>query len=305
VRRTATVGIIAMAALAALATAVRPGGAGELRQTTPAPVAGYWLVGEDGGVFTFGDAPFLGSGVTVPGACAFSPQPPSTLNSGAGCSGIAPTPSGRGYWLLNSFSSPTAYGGANLFSPSGCTSLNGATGIWTGMTSSATGNGFLRVTSNGGVSGCGDIGPAGGLTSLKLVAPIVGIASTPDHYGYWLVGADGGVFSFGDASFYGSMGGIPLSAPVVGITVTPDGRGYWLAAADGGVFSFGDAAFAGSMAGSHLNGQVVGIASSPDGKGYWLAATDGGVFSFGNAPFEGSMGGQRINAPIVGIAAYP
>ena len=32
-----------------------------------------------------------------------------------------------------------------------------------------------------------------------LVAPAVGMASTPDGQGYWLVAADGGVFSFGDA----------------------------------------------------------------------------------------------------------
>jgi len=294
-----------MAAFAAPATAIRSVGASELRQTPPAPTAGYWLAGADGGVFTFGNAPFYGSGVTIPGACAFSPQPPGTLASGTGCGGIAPTPSGHGYWLLNSLRSPTAYGAANLFSPNGCTSLTGSSGIWTGMTSSATGYGFLLVSSNGGVSGCGDIGPAGDLISVTLATPIVGIASTPDHNGYWLVGADGGVFAFGDAPFYGSMGGMSLNAPVVGITAAPDGRGYWLAAADGGVFSFGDATFAGSMAGSHLNGQVVGIAASPDGKGYWLAATDGGVFSFGSAPFEGSVGGQRINSPIVGIAVHP
>jgi hypothetical protein len=299
------VGLIAMAVLALSATITPSAGASLTRHTPSAPGAGYWLVGEDGGVFTFGIAPFYGSGVTVPGACAFSPQPPSTLNSGDGCSEIAPTAGGNGYWLLNSFRFPTAFGGANLFALSGCTSLNGASGIWAGMTSSATGRGFLMVSTNGAVVSCGDVVPQGGLTSVRLAAPVVGMASTPDHNGYWLVGADGGVFSFGDASFYGSMGGMPLNAPVVGMAATPDGRGYWLAAADGGVFSFGDAAFAGSLAGSHLNGQVVGIAASPDGKGYWLAGTDGGVFSFGSAPFEGSMGGQRINAPVVGIATAP
>jgi hypothetical protein len=306
-RRTGTVGLIAIVAFVASATAVRAGGASELHATTP-PVAGYWLSGADGGVFAFGNAPFYGSGVTVPGACAYH-QLPGTLHAGAVCSGIAPTPSGNGYWLVNSFGFPVGFGHASEYAQSGCTAsgpgVSGFAPMWTGMTSSATGYGFLIARSDGAVSGCGDGLPAGGLISVKLAAPIVGIASTPDHNGYWLVGADGGVLSFGNASFYGSMGGMPLNAPVVGITAAPDGKGYWLVAADGGVFSFGDAEFAGSMGGSHLNGPVVGAAASPDGKGYWLAASDGGVFSFGSAPFEGSIGGQALNAPVVGIAAYP
>jgi len=307
-RRTAAFGLIAIVTFAASATAIRPVGASELRHATATPAAGYWLGGADGGVFAFGDAPFYGSGVTVAGACAYH-QLPGVLHAGAVCSGLAPTPSGNGYWLLNSFGFPVGFGQASEYPLEGCTSsgpgVSGFALMWTGMTSSATGYGFLIARSDGAVSGCGDGIPAGGLIAVRLAAPIVGIASTPDHKGYWLVGADGGVFSFGNAPFYGSMGGMPLNASVVGITATPDGKGYWLVAADGGVFSFGDAVFAGSMGGSHLNGPVVGIATSPDGKGYWLAATDGGVFSFGNAPFEGSNGGQRLNAPVVSIAAYP
>jgi hypothetical protein len=267
------------------------------------PAPGYWLVGADGGVFSFG-APFYGSGVTPSGACDFSPQPPSTLNGALGCAAIAATPSGNGYWLLNSFRSATAFGQAAQPLQTGCTSLNGAAGSWTGIASSPTGNGFFVTASNGGVMGCGDAVPFGGLATQRLNAPVVGIAATPDGKGYWLIAGDGGVFSFGDAQFYGSMGGVRLIAPVVGIAATPDGNGYWLVASDGGVFSFGDAQFYGSMGGVRLNAPVVGIAATPDGTGYWLAGADGGVFSFGSAPFEGSMGGQRVNAPIVGIATF-
>jgi len=300
--------VAVVAVVVAVVVTVATGGpvrAGLLGKSTQGPPFGYWLTAEDGGVFSFGVAPFYGSGVTVPGVCAFSPQPPSTLNGSSGCSAITPTPSGNGYWLLNAFHWPTAYGQAGQPPQIGCTGLNGATGKWTGMTSSATGNGFLMVSSNGAVVGCGDAQPDGGLTSLALAAPVVGMASTPDHKGYWLAAADGGVFSFGDASFYGSMGGSRLNGPVVGIAATSDGRGYWLTSTDGGVFSFGDAMFDGSMGGSHLNAPVVGIATTVDAKGYWLAAADGGVFSFGRARFEGSMGGRPINAPVVGIATWP
>ena len=39
------------------------------------------------------------------------------------------------------------------------------------------------------------------------MAPIVGLAATPDNKGYWMVAADGGVFTFGDAMFEGSSAG--------------------------------------------------------------------------------------------------
>jgi hypothetical protein len=136
-----------------------------------------------------------------------------------------------------------------------------------------------------------------------LVAPAVGIASTPDGQGYWLASADGGVYSFGDATFYDSMAGDHLSAPIVGIAATPDGHGYWLAAADGGIFAFGDAQFYGSMGGHPLAKSVVGIASTPDGRGYWEVASDGGMFAFGDARFYGSMGGHPLAKPVVGMAS--
>ena len=268
------------------------------------PTPGYWLAGADGGVYAFG-APFYGSGLMPPGACGFSPQPPSMLDGALGCVGIASTPTGDGYWLLNSSRTATPFGQAGQSHQTGCTSLNGAMGFWTGIGSSPTGNGFFVTASNGGVMGCGDAVPFGGLASQALNAPIAGLATTPDRMGYWLVSGDGGVFAFGDATFYGSMGGTRLNAPVVGIAATPDGNGYWLVASDGGVFSFGDAQYSGSMGAAPIGAPpMVGIAATSDGKGYWLAAADGGVFAFGSAPFEGSMGGKQLNAGVVGIATY-
>jgi hypothetical protein len=49
---------------------------------------GYWLVGSDGGVFSFGDARFYGS--------RGSSAPPLPVVS------IAATPTGDGYWLAAS-----------------------------------------------------------------------------------------------------------------------------------------------------------------------------------------------------------
>jgi hypothetical protein len=47
---------------------------------------GYWLVAADGGIFTFGDATYEGSGATT--------------GVSAPVSGVVATTSGKGYWLL-------------------------------------------------------------------------------------------------------------------------------------------------------------------------------------------------------------
>ena len=282
------------------------------------PEPGYWLVGADGGVFAF-NAPFEGSGAPgtgSPGLCPFAFGPTinisaaSLANSGQvvtnlNCVGIAGSAANSGYWIANFSSLPSGFGSAAMPGQLGCSGLNGAFGGWSAIAATPTGRGFLLVSENGGVLGCGDATPLGGVSSVPLVGSIAGIASTPDGKGYWLAGSDGGVFAFGDAGFFGSMGGKTLNASIVGIAAVPDGKGYWLVGADGGVFSFGDAAFSGSVGGQRLNRAITGIAANDDGPGYWLVAADGGVFAFGGAPFEGSLGGTRLNEPIVGIAAAP
>jgi hypothetical protein len=168
----------------------------------------------------------------------------------------------------------------------------------------ASSQGIVLAGRDGGVFNYGTAPFAGSLGGLRLNAPVVGVAATPDGRGYWLVGADGGVFAFGDARFEGSMGGLRLAAAVVGMAATPDGRGYWLVASDGGVFAFGDARFGGSMGGRPLHAPVEGMASAGNG-GYWLVASDGGVFSFGGAAFEGSAGAQPLARPVTGMASTP
>jgi outer membrane protein assembly factor BamB len=163
--------------------------------------------------------------------------------------------------------------------------------------------GYWLAGRDGGVFALGTapfLGSAGG---LRLAAPVVGMASTPDRQGYWLVASDGGVFTFGHATYHGSTGGLRLARPVVAIAPTPDGGGYWLVASDGGVFTFGDAAYHGSgaQAGVHLTAPVVAIAPTPDGGGYWLATADGGVYSFGDAVFHGGASGLGLR--VVAMAA--
>ncbi len=222
---------------------------------------GYWVLnGATGRIVTFGDAASYGT----PGA-ALAGVPADLRPS---FRQLAPTPTGKGYWVL-------AVGLSGLGSVE---AFGTATSYGDETTSAATG---------------GHVGMP------------VGMAATATGDGYWIADSDGGVFSYGDAVFDGSMGGAPLNAPIVGIAATPSGHGYWLVASDGGVFAFGDAAFYGSMGGHPLNAPVVGMAASIGVPGYWLVAVDGGVFTFGRATFQGSMGGQALNSPVVAISAAP
>jgi CSLREA domain-containing protein len=248
----------------------------------------YWTVASDGGIFSFGGAPFFGS------------KGGTHLNQPV--VGMAATPDGQGYWQVAADGGIFPYGDAGGFGSTGNIRLNQPI---VGMAATPDGGGYWLVAADGGVFPFGNatrgLGSMGG---KHLNQPIVGMAATPDGKGYWLVAADGGIFPFGDAGGFGSTGNVRLNQPVVGMAATPDGKGYWLVAADGGIFPFGDATQGlGSMGGKHLNKPVVGMAASPSGRGYWLVASDGGIFPFGDAFGFGSMGGTPLNAPMVGMAA--
>jgi hypothetical protein len=264
-------------------------------------VAGYRLLGGDGGVFSFGGAPFFGSAASDPKNC------PALMGDryepNGTCFSMAATPDGGGYWILDGDQGRIfTYGDAtNYGQPADVWSTRIRADVPTALSivSTPSGHGYWVVASTGEVLNYGDANNYGSVAGQHLNQPVVGMAATRDGLGYWLVAADGGVFTFGDATFAGSEAGQPLNQPVVGMAASPTG-GYWLVAADGGVFTFGDATFAGSEAGQPLNQPVVGMAASPTG-GYWLVAADGGVFTFGDATFAGSEAGQRLNQPVFAI----
>ena len=281
--------------------------------TSAAAQPGYWLGGDDGGVFSF-NAPFYGSTVQGTGVSSY----PGDSVCAQGCT-ITGQATSEGYWQLatvvlnpSNFSDSVpeglvvqAFGSyraidnlaqmptpISVARPWRIAAVGAGTGVWV-----ANANGTVYS-----INGAPNFGSLAGRTFKGSIA---GIASTPDGGGFWLVASDGGVFTFGDAQFYGSMGATHLDAPMVGMAPTKDGHGYWLVASDGGVFAFGDAPFLGSMGGKSLNAPMVAIAANPDAVGYWTAAADGGVFAFGDAPFFGSMAGAQLNAPVTGIAINP
>jgi len=250
------------------------------------PEQGYWMVGADGGIFSFGSAGFHGS---TGGTHLNKP-----------IVGMAPTLDGAGYWMVASDGGIFAFGDAPFLGSMGGTPLNKPI---VGMAPTIDGGGYWLVASDGGIFAFGDAPFFGSTGAIHLNQPIVGMTPTPDGGGYWLVASDGGIFAFGDAPFFGSTGAIHLNKPIVGMASTVDGGGYWLVASDGGIFAFGDAPFLGSTGAIHLNKPIVAMTTTEDGGGYRLVASDGGIFSFGDAEFHGSTGSLNLNSPIVGIAA--
>jgi hypothetical protein len=235
--------------------------------------------------------PHLSKWATAPAAVEYSPF----------WVGMAPTKSGKGYWLAGRDGSVHSFGDAGF---SGSLSGKPLSQPIVGMAADPDGQGYWLVSKDGGVFSF-DAPFHGSLGGKALSKPIASMAARPTGKGYWLVAEDGGVFSFGDAPFKGSMGGKAISAPIKAIAAHPDGNGYWLAGMDGGVFSFGTAPFKGARSGKSNGGYVLGIAASKTGNGYWLSSTGGGVFSFGDAAFSGSAANKALSQPVLGMNADP
>jgi hypothetical protein len=258
---------------------------------TPSAGQGYWMLGIDGVVYSFGQAPHCGH------ADPFYPYEYAV--------DIVPFPDNSGYWTLDdnyvdfhdcsgNFYSKDFYG--NAF-------LGGLRSDEFAVSLSATpdGRGYWVFTNFGRVLPFGTAQWYGDMSSVALNGEVLDSVATPSGRGYYMVASDGGIFTFGDARFSGSMGGKRLNKPVMSMAPDSDGSGYWLVASDGGIFAF-EARFYGSMGAVPLNKPVSGMVASPTGGGYLMVAEDGGVFTFGDVPFHGSLGSQPPAIPIWSIA---
>jgi hypothetical protein len=247
----------------------------------------YWLVASDGGIFSFGGAPYYGG---TGGMILNKPMV-----------GMAATPDEQGYWLVASDGGIFSYGDAQFYGSTGSMVLNKPV---VGMTPTPDGGGYWLVASDGGIFSYGDAQFYGSTGSLVLNKPVVGMAATPSGHGYWLVASDGGIFSYGDAQFYGSTGSLELNKPVIGMIAGPSGAGYFLVASDGGIFSYGSAPFYGSLGGLPIKRPIVAATAIADGSGYWFTDSAGLVTNFGQARYYGSAP-PNLFRPIVGMADAP
>ncbi len=255
---------------------------------------GYWLVGSDGGIFSFGSAVFHGS----TGSLVL--QRPVV--------GIAPTNDEGGYWLTASDGGVFAFGDSQYlgslpglgYHPAGSGLPKSLNKPVVGLVPSIDDGGYFMVASDGGVFAFGDAQFEGSCPGLANGCAGAGVAVMPDAsgQGYWLVTATGNVYSFGDASYYGGPG--PQSSPIVSAVRTPDGRGYWILDANGQVFAYGDAVSLGGPTSSvSASNPAAAIFADSSGNGYWVGAANGAVFQFGDATNYGGMTGTKLNGAII------
>ncbi len=254
---------------------------------------GYWLVGSDGGIFSFGAAAFHGSMGATP------LQRPVV--------GITPTLDRNGYWLVATDGGVFSFGDSSFYGsipglglhPAGSGQPHSLNAPVVGIVPSITQHGYFMVASDGGVFAFGDAHFAGSCPGVGGCAGSA-VAVLPDRSGngYWLVTNEGAVYAFGDAQYYGAAG--PFGALCVDAIATPDGRGYWILYANGTVLPFGDASSLGSPVG-YVNtyNPATAILTTADGHGYWVTTTRGDVFSYGNAPFLGGMAATNLNGKII------
>jgi hypothetical protein len=265
--------------------------------TSPAPgspgVHGYWLVGADGGIFTFGAARFYGS------TGAIHLQRPVV--------GISPTSSDTGYWLVASDGGVFSFGNAGFYgsvpgiglAPAQSSSPKRLNAPIAGIVPTADQKGYFMVGSDGGVFSFGDGKFEGSCPGIGGCAGAA-VAVMPDATGkgYWIVTAVGDVYSFGDAVYHGGPG--PQSAPVTAAVRTPSGNGYLILLANGTVYAYGDAVKRGGPVGvAGAANPATAIFTTSDGGGYWVATANGAVYNYGDAPNDGGMSGSRLNGSII------
>ena len=262
------------------------------------PTYGYWLVGSDGGIFTFGSAQFHGSTGSI------TLQRPVV--------GISPTATKAGYWLVASDGGIFAFGNAGYFgsipgvglSPAGSGLPHSLDAPIVAMVPSSDGGGYFMVASDGGVFAFGDARFAGSCPGIGGCSGAA-VAVVPDASGngYWLITRTGNIYAFGDAPFYGAPGN--QGSPVTSAVRTANGGGYWVLLADGAVYAYGDAVSHGDPMGSTGGlDPASAIFSDADGGGYWVASADGGVFAYGDAPNDGSMAGSHLNGSIIAATGF-
>ena len=214
---------------------------------------GYWMVASDGGIFSFGGAPFYGS---MGGTPLNQPMVGMAARHGGG------------YWLFAADGGVFSFGGAPFYGSMGGHRLNAPV---VAMVATPSGAGYLLIAADGGVFAFGEAKFLGSTGSNPPPSPIAGAAVLPDGSGYWLYTRTGQVIAFGAAlTNLGDLTPYTLSQPVVGMAATFDGKGYWLAQADGQVWKFGDATL--SEPTQCLAQPVVALAARPPlTDGLWLA----------------------------------
>jgi hypothetical protein len=193
----------------------------------------------------------------------------------------APTPTGKGYWLLKRDGAVTALGDARY--------RGGAKKYSTRAVAIAptpTGKGYWILARGGRVFDRGDARHFGGMRGRG--SKWTDLAPTPTGAGYRLFSRAGGVAAFGDATQLGDALDAGLDSPVTA-GLTHGTEGYWLVTQRGRIMSFGDAPVFEPVNLAGVDAALADAAATRTGAGLWLAGELGKVYERGDAP--------ALNAP--------
>ncbi|HUD06184.1 MAG TPA: hypothetical protein VMR18_04705 [Candidatus Saccharimonadales bacterium] len=290
---------------------------------------GYWEADSDGQVYEFGNAPDFpdpgGVGPTIGGI--------SPVLSGPKVVGIASTPDGGGYWLVDDAGTVYPFGDATNYgsSPSGA-----RTGI-TGIAVTPDGGGYWLVTRYGAVIPFGDAGEyENGVTNYgggKGEPNIVGIAADQNigkstsgpngttvpsaYYGYWLIGSNGTVWGKGGPNATVSQapweGEKLTSGSDTDVAIVADptsgsnqpNQYYYEVSSEGNIWvrPAADPSYGSPISDDEtVSAPITSMAVTPDGTGYWETGNNGQIYNFGSAKDHGwaisqSIGKTTTTAP--------
>lgn len=267
---------------------------------------GYWIVGNDGGVFAFpkndSRTPFFGS-IPGLGVCLNAP-----------IVSIIAMPGGGGYDLIGADGGVFAFGDGYLPSPFSLPPLPaGTTVVGAGITTNSSGqpDGLTEVDDIGQIYNWG-LSTYDGAPNLPSGQTVTGFdqAVSNASSGYWMVTSGGLIYAYNYstppvANWLGALNGNigttggPGSA-ITSMVASPDNNGYWLIDSLGQVYAF-DVNYDGAPYGSSapLASPVTGIATGPTpNDGYWITNYQGFVDAFGGLPYGG--GAPNLPPPPTG-----
>jgi len=210
--------------------------------------AGYWLLGSDGGVFSFGDAEFHGS-----------------LRS-----------AGRGLSVAQEL--------GEVQDILKVLSYNGEVRAVDIVAASDT-SGYWIVLANGRLI---EFGGTGRVVTppVELAAPAVQLVPNPTGQGMWLVAADGGVFGLLGAPYFGSIPGLGRASDnVVAMVASMTGDGYGIVDAAGAISGFGSFESSSSFDESGLCGYgTINSVVSLGAAGHQVLTETGRIRAVGDVP---------------------
>jgi len=189
---------------------------------------GYWMVRPSGDIYARGEAPELCSG-RLQNCSGFSTDPAQRITAAAA------SPNGKGLWAVDNnghvwtAGEVVSYGDVSRDGsiPTGIVPTPSGLGYYIVCEDGGVhgrGDAVLFGSTGGNKPGGHNI------TGIALSYNLFGEVN-----GYWLVGSDGGVHSFGGAPFLGSTGGAGGGHQVSSIVSRPDGRSYVWVYRDGRV----------------------------------------------------------------------